>query len=231
MPNLLDLVVICVFEETKKEKKSREAVLKDWLKKSNLKAERVVYTAEFTVDSSFGVPGAITVSNKHQKEFFLESIVVEGFACGPVHFVCNSWVQSRKDHPGKRIFFVNKVIELLLTQLLALFFLSPLFSLLINFTCRKEKKKKLCAIAVYLFNSTFQYSNVILDFSNVGTLHVAGEFRTSSTIFCISLIDIFDYSSSVLLIFHDLLHLELHILIIKKESIASNWTFSISIVS
>lgn len=148
MPNLLDLVVICVFEETKKAKKSREAILKDWLKKSNLKADRVVYTAEFTVDSSFGVPGAITVSNKHQKEFFLESIVVEGFACGPVHFVCNSWVQSKKDHPGKRIFFINKVIELLLTQLLALFLFFfpcifppfPFFSQ--QFYLHKKKKKK-----------------------------------------------------------------------------------------
>ncbi|XXG51426.1 hypothetical protein AAC387_Pa02g5199 [Persea americana] len=105
---VLELVSIDIDPKTKKAKKSREAILKDWLKKSNLKADRVVYTAEFTVDSSFGVPGAITVSNKHQKEFFLESIVVEGFACGPVHFVCNSWVQSKKDHPGKRIFFINK---------------------------------------------------------------------------------------------------------------------------
>lgn len=85
-------------------------MLKDWSKKSNLKAERVNYTAEFIVDSSFGEPGAITVTNKHQKEFFLESITIEGFASGPVHFPCNSWVQSRKDLPGKRIFFSNKVI-------------------------------------------------------------------------------------------------------------------------
>ncbi|KAI4355422.1 hypothetical protein L6164_004199 [Bauhinia variegata] len=89
-------------------KKSNEAVLRDWSKKSNVKAERVNYTAEFIVDTDFGVPGAITVTNKHQKEFFLESITIEGFACGPVHFPCNSWVQASKDHPGKRIFFSNK---------------------------------------------------------------------------------------------------------------------------
>eukprot|EP00262_Sarcandra_glabra_P002534 TRINITY_DN12927_c0_g1_i1.p1 TRINITY_DN12927_c0_g1~~TRINITY_DN12927_c0_g1_i1.p1 ORF type:complete len:911 (+),score=107.01 TRINITY_DN12927_c0_g1_i1:281-3013(+) len=105
---VLELLSTEIDPKTKSAKKSREAVLKDWLKKSNVKAERVVYTAEFAVNSSFGVPGAITISNKHQKEFFLESIVVEGFACGPVHFVCNSWVQSSKDHPGKRIFFSNK---------------------------------------------------------------------------------------------------------------------------
>ena len=95
--------------ETKAPKKSNQAVLKDWSKKSNLKTERVNYIAEFTVDSNFGLPGAITVSNKHQKEFFMESITIEGFACGPVHFPCNSWVKSTKDHPGKRIFFSNQV--------------------------------------------------------------------------------------------------------------------------
>lgn len=99
----------CYIEETKGPKKSKEAVLKDWSKKSNVKAERVNYIAEFLVDSNFGVPGAIMVTNKHQQEFFLEAITIEGFACGPVHFPCNSWVQSSKDHPGKRIFFSNKV--------------------------------------------------------------------------------------------------------------------------
>lgn len=96
--------------ETKAPKKSSEAVLKDWSKKTQVKAERVHYSAEFTVDSNFGIPGAITVTNKHQNEFFLESLTIEGFACGPVHFPCNSWVQSKKDHPGKRIFFSNKVL-------------------------------------------------------------------------------------------------------------------------
>ncbi|KAF5745564.1 Lipoxygenase 3 [Tripterygium wilfordii] len=94
--------------KTKAPKRSNEAVLKDWSKKSNVVAERVHYTAEFIVDSNFGVPGAITVSNKHQQEFFLESITIEGFACGPVHFPCNSWVQAKKSLPGKRIFFSNK---------------------------------------------------------------------------------------------------------------------------
>lgn len=96
-------------EETKAPKKSKQAVLKDWSKKSKLKTERVNYTAEFVVDSNFGVPGAITVANKHQQEFFLESITVEGFACGPVHFSCKSWVPSQNDHPGKGIFFSNQV--------------------------------------------------------------------------------------------------------------------------
>ncbi|XWS20064.1 hypothetical protein CRYUN_Cryun31cG0069400 [Craigia yunnanensis] len=105
---VLELISTEEDPKIKSPKKSSEAVLKDWPKKANVKGERVHYTAEFIVDSNFGVPGAITVTNKHQKEFFLESITIEGFACGPVHFPCNSWVQSKKDHPGKRIFFSNQ---------------------------------------------------------------------------------------------------------------------------
>ena len=91
-------------------RKSGEVVLKDWSKKSNLKAERVNYVAEFVVDTNFGDPGAILITNNHQQEFFLDTITVEGFACGPVHFPCNSWVQSYKDLQAKSIFFHNKVI-------------------------------------------------------------------------------------------------------------------------
>lgn len=105
---VLQLVSTEIDPKTKVPKKSSKAVLKDWSKKSNLKTERVNYTAEFVVDSNFGVPGAITLSNKHQQEFFLESVTLEGFATGPVHFPCNSWVQSANDHPGKRIFFSNQ---------------------------------------------------------------------------------------------------------------------------
>ncbi|KAK9923762.1 hypothetical protein M0R45_032163 [Rubus argutus] len=104
----LELLSTEIDPRTKAPKKSREGVLKDWSKKSNLKAERVNYTAEFEVDSNFGVPGAITVTNKHQNEFFLETITLEGFACGPLHFPCNSWMQAKKDHPEKRIVFYNK---------------------------------------------------------------------------------------------------------------------------
>ncbi|KAK2992973.1 hypothetical protein RJ640_008409 [Escallonia rubra] len=105
---VLELVSTEVDPKTRASKKSKPAVLKDWSKKSNVKAERVNYSAEFMVDSNFGMPGAITVTNKHQREFFMESITIEGFACGPVHFPCNSWVQSKKDHPEKRIFFSNQ---------------------------------------------------------------------------------------------------------------------------
>ncbi|XP_010937328.1 probable lipoxygenase 6 [Elaeis guineensis] len=105
---VLQLISTEINPRTKKPKKSGEAVIKDWFEKKNVKGERVVYTAEFVVDSAFGEPGAITLTNRHQREFFLETIVVEGFPCGPVHFPCNSWVQSTKDLPTKRVFFSNK---------------------------------------------------------------------------------------------------------------------------
>ncbi|XP_009391451.2 putative lipoxygenase 5 [Musa acuminata AAA Group] len=105
---VLELVSAEIDLRTRKPKASNSAALRGWFEKKKAKAERVVYTAEFTVDSSFGEPGAITVLNRHQREFFLESIVVEGFACGPVHFPCNSWVQPTRIHPHKRVFFSNK---------------------------------------------------------------------------------------------------------------------------
>ncbi|KAJ0987333.1 hypothetical protein J5N97_005689 [Dioscorea zingiberensis] len=105
---VLELVSTDIDPRTKKPKLSNKAVLKDWSEKKNVKAERVVYTVEFIVDSGFGTPGAVLIANKHQMEFYLDSIVIEGFACGPVHFPCNSWVQSTKDHPNMRVFFTNK---------------------------------------------------------------------------------------------------------------------------
>ncbi|KAG6511820.1 hypothetical protein ZIOFF_029898 [Zingiber officinale] len=93
---------------TRKPRSSNEAELRGWFEKKDAKTDRVVYAAEFTVDSNFNEAGAITVLNRHQREFFLESIVVEGFACGPIHFPCNSWVQPSRLHPTKRIFFSNK---------------------------------------------------------------------------------------------------------------------------
>ncbi|CAN6290481.1 unnamed protein product [Urochloa humidicola] len=105
----LELISTKIHPRTKKPMQSGQASIKDWCQKRGVKGEHVVYTAEFMVDSDFGEPGAITVSNRHHREFFLESIVVEGgLPCGPVHFACNSWVQSTRELPTKRVFFSNK---------------------------------------------------------------------------------------------------------------------------
>ncbi|KAK4790276.1 hypothetical protein SAY86_017580 [Trapa natans] len=105
---VLQLVSTELDPKTKAPKKSKEAALDDWSQKLNAKTERVQYIAELTVNSNFGIPGAVLILNKHQKEFFLEAMVVEGFPGGAVNFPCNSWVQSKKDHRAKRIFFSNK---------------------------------------------------------------------------------------------------------------------------
>lgn len=63
------------------------------------------YKVEFLVDPDFGVPGAVTVVNGCDSEFFLETIDV----AQSIHFACKSWVQPNKLDPEKRIFFINKV--------------------------------------------------------------------------------------------------------------------------
>ncbi|WVZ21446.1 hypothetical protein V8G54_008768, partial [Vigna mungo] len=110
---VLELISTDINPKTKSPKKSNKAALKDWSKKSSVKAERVNYTAEFIVDSDFGVPGAIAVTNKHQREFFLESIVIEGFVIGAVHFPCNSWAYLPGDTPaGLRVLREKELINL-----------------------------------------------------------------------------------------------------------------------
>ncbi|XP_040378425.1 probable lipoxygenase 6 isoform X1 [Oryza brachyantha] len=106
---VLELISTKIHPRTKKPMQSGRVSIKDWCQKRGAKGDHVVYTAEFTVDADFGEPGAIAVSNRHNREFFLESIVVEGgLPSGPVHFACNSWVQSTRELPTKRVFFSNK---------------------------------------------------------------------------------------------------------------------------
>ena len=90
-------------------KLSNRAVL-DWSRDFQVGAESSTYKVEFEIYSNFGLPGAITVINKSDKEIFLEGISIEGF----VDISCNSWVQPEKVHPEKRIFFTNKVILIVL---------------------------------------------------------------------------------------------------------------------
>ncbi|CAL5016738.1 unnamed protein product [Urochloa decumbens] len=105
---LLELVSTEIDPRKGVPKRSRRSALTGWYEKKDVKSERVVYTAEFTVDGSFGDPGAVTVLNRHQREFFVESIVVEGFPSGPAHFTCNSWVQPTRVDRNPRVFFTNR---------------------------------------------------------------------------------------------------------------------------
>lgn len=44
----------------------------EMLKQFKVGAESSTYKVEFEIDSDFGFPGAITVTNKYDKEIFLE---------------------------------------------------------------------------------------------------------------------------------------------------------------
>ncbi|XP_054777049.1 lipoxygenase 3, chloroplastic-like [Prosopis cineraria] len=101
---VMQLVSTEVDPRTMEPKVSKNAVL-ECMKDVKVGNPRTTYKVEFEIDSGFGLPGAITVLNKYEKELFLEDIVIEGI----FHFPCNSWVQPEKLHPEKRIFFTNKV--------------------------------------------------------------------------------------------------------------------------
>ncbi|KAM5559547.1 linoleate 13S-lipoxygenase 3-1, chloroplastic-like [Rosa sericea] len=101
---LLQLVSTQTAPKGVKKKLSQEAVL-DWTKNPKMGDEKNSYQVKFVVDSTFGMPGAITVSNRYDEEFYLDSINIEGL----VHFACNSWVQpDQKSNAAKRIFFSTK---------------------------------------------------------------------------------------------------------------------------
>lgn len=89
-------------------KVSKPAVLDWWKHLKVIEAERSTHRIEFEIDSNFGFPGAIIVTNKYEKEIFLEGFSIEGV----VDIACNSWVQPEKVHLEKRIFFSNKVTTL-----------------------------------------------------------------------------------------------------------------------
>ncbi|KAG8635372.1 hypothetical protein MANES_16G028000v8 [Manihot esculenta] len=104
---VFQLVSTHIDPRTMKANLSNEATL-ELPKINKTEGKQVFYKLEFQVDSNFGVPGAITVINKYQKELFLESVTIEGV----VQFACDSWVQPDKIHPEKRIFFSNKQVYL-----------------------------------------------------------------------------------------------------------------------
>ncbi|XP_011080330.1 linoleate 13S-lipoxygenase 3-1, chloroplastic-like [Sesamum indicum] len=100
---VLQLVSKDVDPETKKGKLSEEAVL-HWSSSSKAEAEHQTYEVNFKIDPNFGLPGAIYVHSRHQDEFFLMSVSIEGI----VHFACRSWIQPVTVDSGTRVFFCDK---------------------------------------------------------------------------------------------------------------------------
>ncbi|CAJ1961682.1 unnamed protein product [Sphenostylis stenocarpa] len=101
--------IVLQLVSTKTDLRTRESKLSnpvelELLKRFKVGEESSTYKVEFEIDSDFGFPGAVTVTNKYDKEIFLEGFSLEGF----VNITCNSWVQPQKIHPEERIFFSNK---------------------------------------------------------------------------------------------------------------------------
>ncbi|KAH7427497.1 hypothetical protein KP509_10G047000 [Ceratopteris richardii] len=90
-------------------KRSKPAKVLDWASKSNIKADKVQYNAKIIIGLDFGMPGAISIVNHHQNEFFLESIVVKGHPTRTIFFQSYSWIQSSFKSSEEAIFFVNNV--------------------------------------------------------------------------------------------------------------------------
>ncbi|PRQ28946.1 putative linoleate 13S-lipoxygenase [Rosa chinensis] len=98
---VLQLVSTQIHTKEMKPNLSEEAIL-DWTRNLKMGAGKTsTYEVKFVVDSNFGMPGAITVSNRDRSEFYLDGINIEG----AINFACNSWVQPECENPAKRIFF------------------------------------------------------------------------------------------------------------------------------
>lgn len=89
--------------------KSIESAVRGWLPKPSNHPHIVEYAADFMVQSDFGRPGAIIITNLHNKEFYLMEVVIHGFKEGPIFFPANSWIHSRNDNRESRIIFSNQV--------------------------------------------------------------------------------------------------------------------------
>lgn len=85
-----------------------ESDVRSWLPKPSDHPNIVEYAANFTVPNDFGRPGAVLITNLHDKEFYLMEIVIHNLEGGPLFFPANSWIHPRKDNPDSRIIFRNQ---------------------------------------------------------------------------------------------------------------------------
>nr|XP_019708492.1 lipoxygenase 6, chloroplastic isoform X2 [Elaeis guineensis] len=106
------IVVQLVSEEidpaTKSGKRSAEAAVRGWLPKPSNHPSIFEYAANLTVQPGFGRPGAIIITNRQNKEFYLMEIVVHSGADGTILFPANSWIHSCNVNPQSRVIFSNR---------------------------------------------------------------------------------------------------------------------------
>ena len=91
-------------------KRSKESFIKDWAQKATVEADKVQYTAEFSINAKFGEPGAVLIRNTHQAELYLESIALQ-LPSGTIYFSCHSYIAASTHDPKPRVFFSNKVCK------------------------------------------------------------------------------------------------------------------------
>ncbi|KAL9151695.1 hypothetical protein ABFS82_11G068700 [Erythranthe guttata] len=105
---LIQLISQDIIDPVTKSGKIAESFVRGWLPKLSGNPNIVQYGADLAVPQDFGQPGAILVTNFHDKEFFLMEIVVHGFSNGPIFFWADTWIHSVKDNPQSRIVFKNQ---------------------------------------------------------------------------------------------------------------------------
>ncbi|KAL5708019.1 linoleate 13S-lipoxygenase [Ranunculus cassubicifolius] len=95
------LTLELVSSETNAEEGKR---LKGYAHKISQSLDEAKYECDITVPPTFGEVGAVLIENKHHKEMYLNSVLLDGFSYGPVNIICHSWVSPN----DVRVFFTNK---------------------------------------------------------------------------------------------------------------------------
>ncbi|KAK9732539.1 hypothetical protein RND81_04G005700 [Saponaria officinalis] len=91
-------------------KLGKPSYLKKWVTNlSGLTAGESAFEVNFEWSENFGVPGAITVKNEHNSQFYLKTVSLENVSeHSTINFVCNSWVYPAHLYTTDRVFFTNK---------------------------------------------------------------------------------------------------------------------------
>ncbi|ESW18149.1 hypothetical protein PHAVU_006G016900 [Phaseolus vulgaris] len=103
------LVLQLVSDELDPKTNSERKTTESNVQKSGTKEDEVQYEIRFELAASFGNVGAVLVQNEDCNEVFLKTIVLDGFSNGPLHFICDSWIQPKSQNSQKRVFFANKL--------------------------------------------------------------------------------------------------------------------------
>jgi linoleate 9S-lipoxygenase len=86
----------------------------------NLGDKHSAFSIHFEWDPHhMGIPGAFYVKNFTQDEIFLVSLTLEDVASQETtNFICNSWIYNAEKYQTERIFFANKVMISILSNII-----------------------------------------------------------------------------------------------------------------